>query len=457
MAEETKDLLPSMVAQNPAPAGEDSQDRKQKVRDQADRIMEVFYLLLPSNYVSQVRGPFYSIQFQAAAEVLANFQITAQEIFADASFSYTRTEYLYQILGSLVFPVANEKGWPTIEGDVTYRTFLRNMINLLLQGATAETVQDGIELLTDATIEVIEKGVEARKTPNSAWGPQDQFVFEINVSDTGTVTSNGVLIESQAFPVDPFTLYENVRIVLRALKPAHTLYDYRHLFTESFGPFFSASLSWDMENYYYQDFRGYCVGAKKLIGTTGVTLTDRTLFSDAARDFSSLSPGAILTILSGVNSIHAGGTEGTSASTDEGYVGRYRVVAVLYFPVGDDATPRAYTTTSGLSGTATVSGNTIEDSSQNWALALEGEILTFSSGPNAGSYRLKFLEGNNGGPVGFASGPATKVGIAPSLLRLRRRMKYAATGQSYEVTVDRLGKQTTREVTGEDVTLYFLT
>jgi hypothetical protein len=148
--------------------------------------------------------------------------------------------------------------------------------------------------------------------------------------------------------------------------------------------------------------------------------------------------------------------EGTPASTDRGHRGRYRVLEVLGFPVGDDTVARAYTTSGGLSGTATVSGNDLEDPSQDFGQAVEGETLTLLAGPNAGTYRLKTLLGSSGGPVGKSTGPATRVRIALSLIRIEERMPVVTTGQSYEVVVDRLGVQTPRQVTGEDVSIFFV-
>jgi len=222
------------------------------------------------------------------------------------------------------------------------------------------------------------------------------------------------------------------------------------LFRESFGTLFSDTMAFDYDIYHYDDLRKFCLGAERVTGTDGITLTDRSLFSDANRDFTSIAPGAVLTILSGPNATDA-------SSTDEGWVGRYRVEEIRVFPVGDDTTARAYTTVSGLSGTATVSGDVITDPSQNWALAPEGDILTFTTGPNAGNYRLKTVLGSNGGPVGFVDPAhvATQVRAAPSLLRIRNRMAQAVTGQDYMVTVDRLGVQVPRPVVGEDASEFF--
>jgi len=461
-----KNLLPSLLVQNPSPVGGSGQGRIKTRREQVDSIMSVFLQLLPSNYVSQVQGPFYTIQFQAAAEAIADFQITAQEAFADSDYDYVRGEFLFQLLGSLVFPDATTDGFPTLKGDLTYREFLKRMVQLLLQGATKSTIEGGLELLSAATFTVIEKALAARSTtkkvwnvttgrweiqPGSAWGLDDQFEFEINVSHTDPDTG------LERFPEDPYVLQENVRIVMRALKPAHTLYEYRHLFTEVFGQFFSASSSWDLSSYYYEDFRKFCCGTKQVSGAAGITWTDRTLFSDTTVEFDQISVGADLVVLSGPNSIHIGGLEGTGASTDWRQVGRYRVEDVLAFPVGTDATARAYTTVPGnLSGFATVTGDVIEDADQDWSLAVEGEALTFTTGPNAGTYRLKWVQGNDGGPVGEAAGPGTRVRVALCLLRLDRRMKVATTGQQFTVSVDRLGVQEPHQVTGEDASLFFV-
>jgi len=298
-----------------------------------------------------------------------------------------------------------------------------------------------LALLTDANIEVIERSLAARTTPGSAWGLDDQFTFEINISGDSA---------GQTWPDgDPFTLAENIKLVMRALKPAHTLYDLRFLFKENFGTLFTDTVSWTWDSYYYEDLRKFCYGIKSITGTGGRTLTDRSLFQDTERDFSSVSPGADLTILTGPNSINA-------SLTDRTNYGRFRVADVLAFAVSD-ATARSYTTSpTGLTGTATVTVDVVEDPLQNWGAAVEGELLTFLAGPNMGTYRLQTLLGTNGGPVGLGVGPATKVRVSKGMLRLTQRMRYITTGQGYEVAVDRLGVRTPLTVASEDATEQFL-
>lgn len=432
MADDPKKLTPIFISQNPHPAVEEGQEFEKAVRAQVENILIEFRENLPSTYFSSVTGPYYTIQFQAAAEQLALFQIVAQEVYEDSDFDFTRPEFLWEILASVVFPDANreEVGLPRIEGDVSYRDFLKSMVQLILRGATSDVVKEGIELLTTATIEVIEKALTAGKE-GSAWTLEDQFTFEVNVSEGG----------GTAFPSDPFTLQRNVELVLRALKPAHALFDYRHLFTEIVTSTLQDDMSWTLSSYYYDDNRKYCHGAKQIESYAGEVLTDRLYLRDTTLDFSSIIPGAEVRFPEGDN--YSGGHP-------------YRVEEIIALPQSEDDTPRSYTTSpSGLSGTLTVSGGDITDTGQDFSQAVEGEVLTILDGPNAGQYRLHTLLGPGGGPVGFAAGPATSVRPAYNLLRLNRRPPVSGSGQHYTVTVDRLGVRVPRVVSREDVSSQF--
>lgn len=425
-------LLPDSITQNPAPVPESGQEYQTDRQNLVNAIMRTFMSVLPSNYVSQVNGPWYTLQFQAIAEQLAAFQITAQEIYKDSDWDFTRPEYLWEVLGTLIFPDADKRtGIPVVDGDIPYRTFLKQMALLLLRGATAEVVQEGAELLTDAQAILIEKFLAAAdRDPNGYWTIDNQFEMELNMlagDPPGT-----------EFPENPFTLQENIVLIEEALKPAHTLIQYRHLFLEVFGTLFEDEMSWELWSYYYDDLRKNCYGAREVTGDSGETLSDRTLFSDVTREFDAVRVGSILRIDTGPNA-------GTHEVTD---------VRTLIF--GDDPTLRAYTTSpTGLSGNAVVSGGDIIDPLQDFGPIVEGETLTFTAGPNAGTYRLQTLLGSNGGPVGVATGPATGVRPAPCLLRVFRRMAQAQTGQSYIVDADRLGFRTPKTVTGEDVSEQF--
>jgi len=99
---------------------------------------------------------------------------------------------------------------------------------------------------------------------------------------------------------------------------------------------------------------------------------------------------------------------------------------------------------------------TVEDATQDWGAFPVDTQITITEGPNAGTYRLDTVLGPTGGPIGTVGVSGTQVRVSRSTLVLARRMPSAATGQAYTVTVDRLGVQVPRPVSGEDVSLQFV-
>lgn len=462
--------LPFTRDQNPAPVPTTGQEGARSLRDIVDAILATFEQVLPSNYVAQISGPYYNLQFQAAAEQLAQIQLMMEDVGLESDVDYARPEFLWQMIGTLVFPDLRQdpRGPPEVDGDLSYREFLRRMIVLLLQGATEDVVQQGLELLTEAVVQVIAK-VDYSDRPISAWGLAEQHEFEIDVLCLTVFTDpeTGELIEGAlgtGFPLDPFRVLRNNLRILRALKPAKALFEYRHLFLDAFGDLFTAQPMIDLDPWYYEDFRKFCCGMKEITSDQGVTLPGRVTFQDVTLDFASVCPGATLEILDGPNaSANQGGLDSST-------YGRYRVVGVQRLIYGEDGvynaagdlvelTPRPYTTSpTGLSGEATAnSDGELEDPDQDFSDAVEGETLTFLEGPNAGSYRLETLLGNDGGLVGLvpAGSGVTGVRVAPSILQTLTRMPQQATGQSYRVSVERLGVRTPFTVLGEDVSAQF--
>lgn len=472
-------ILGSSLNSNPSPLENVGQDFYTVHRDQVESIMETFLQLLPSNYVSQVRGPFYTLQFQSAAEQIASIQLMAQEVFSDAGFDFTRSEFLYQILGTLVNPNYQQSTF-YFDTDLELRDFLRRMVILLLNGSRKPTIQQGLYLLTDGDITIIEKSVEMKNTPNSAYTLADQYEFEIslsvieNTSDnhnhhhriTIDKNGNGKTVEligdhsahiheiyewevlkaedggHNHLLVSEFSdsirkIFDNLDLVMEILRPAHTIYQFRHLFREMFSSVFTDTFTMDMNYSHYDDVRKYCEGAKQIVGV-GDTLTDRSLFTDPTKNFRNVSVGSSLTVVSGDN-----------ADT-------YVVKEVLSMPIGADNTPRSYTTSNGLSGTLIVlSNDTIEDSSQDFSSCEENTTITILEGGNKGTYRMEFLLGSNGGMVGYTSGTASKVRLGFSTLRLTQRMKKSLNNQSYKVTIDRLGVREPNSVQGSNVSSLF--
>jgi len=490
--------------QNPAPFDLHGQIDADRVRSIADQIVKVFLNSLPSNYVSTTKGPYYAQQFQAIAEELARIQVLLADAYEDNDYDFTRTEVLFQFLATLVFPDSATSGLPQIDGDITYREFLKRMVAMLLQGSKKVSLVGGLEALTDANVTIIEK-VRHTSDPGTLWTMADQFTYEVSVENyqrTGpttalsvtthyhTVTVNTLgsgttisvvyasgsgpdhthtitdfVVQSgngtgqalhthdllSTFPDLPIILQRNAALVLAALDPAHTLYEYRNLFRENLrGVITDSVLSMDMSSGFYEDFRHDCSGVRAITGTHGIVGADRYLFHDPTLSFRSVPVGATLVIPV---------VPTPPPSSHQPREHRYTVTAVLSFPYGNDPTPRAYTTSpTGLTGLAKVLGGAIVDTTQDFALCVPGEVLVLTTGPNAGTYLLDAITGIHGGPFGSTAtpfGPSTGVLPVPSWLRVTPKIVLSGTGISYTVSVNQTGVRTPITVTNEDASWYF--
>lgn len=431
----TDPKVPFTVTQNPAPnpvMGQEAQDEKaQLVGD----ILDNFRRVLPSNWVSQTNGPWYTLQFQAMAEQLAEIQITSGEILKDSTWDFTRPDFLWQVLGSFVFPGATDKsGIPQIDGDTAYRAFLQKMVEFLLLGATKTSMTGGIEALdSNLVVTILERYLQTPpRDPSGGYTLLDQFTVDIFIE---TVLGG--------FPSDPFVTQRNAELVLAALKPAHVLYTYSYLFRDAFDKIAddTGGMSFDLDSYYYDDLRKYCLGAQGIAGDSGVTLSNRRYFTDPNYSFVHIREGAELRIISGTNR------------------GTYRVSEKKYLLSGADPVSRSFSidTTPPTVGAliALNERDLILTPTPNWALIPVDSKITVSSGPNSGVYRLDTVLGNTGGPLGTPGISGARVRVSPSTLILDKRMPVPATSQTYEVGVDRLGMQTPQAITGEDVSIQF--
>lgn len=454
-------------AQNPAPFDLDSQDFITRAQKVSDQIMAVFLRSLPSNYVSTTTGPYYTVQFRSAVDVLAKFQVLATEIYEDQDFYFTRPEVLYQTLGKIAFPDTT-RPFPQIDGDVSFRDVLRKMVVYLLRGSTTQSIESGLESIVDGVVSVIESedirnpfSFQAFLEGNPITTTNVGHYHEVDLCSgitTNTIgaeehthivadwtVQEGVVDDTPhthwltpRIPSDIFRTLTNAQLILDALRPAHTVYDLGILLRETGGRYvegdFVPSIAGDevsssMQVFYYDDTRTYWLGAQSIVGE-GTVLNDRMLFSDPYVDFSGVLEGATIVI------------DGQHLTVSQ----------VLQTPFPNDSVPRPYTTVSGLSGNLTVSGSRFTDSLQDFSICPEGDILTIASGPNAGQYRLHAVAGENGGVLGMAQGPCDTVIPSYSLLRLNRRMESGS--YEYAVNVDRLGRLSPITVNSEDVSRY---
>lgn len=420
--------IPYSNPQNPSPSpngeGQEFINDKQEL---VNAILTNFKRVLPSNYVSLTNGPFYLLQFQALSEQLADIQLSTTEIYKDSLWDFTRPEFLWQVLGSLVFPDSST-GIPQIDGDKTYRDFLSKMVINLLKGSTLESLKNGLESLEEGlVVEIVERYLSTPpRNPQGLNTIEDQFLVDIFL---------------EGFTSAPFVLQENAKLVIQALKPAHVFYGFSFLFRDAFGVIASdeGGLILDLDSYYYDDMRKWCYGAERISGI-GEVLSSRSYFSDPDVSFKSIKVGSPFKISSGDNK------------------GVYKVTEVIHLLAGAETSLRPYTLSSGGSGTnlQVIDYRTLRDPSIDWGTLPRDTKITITSGPNAGTYRLDTVLGSTGGEVGNSGVSGNLVRVSPSILKLNEKPPKSATGQSYEVGVDRLGVQHPHAITAEDVSSQFV-
>lgn len=278
--------------QFPLPLNEEGKGYENQLAARERGITSALLNLLPSNYESTVVGPNYTLYLKAFAKELARITMVLERIAEGMSFERVPSDFLWETVGYLVF--VNGKLPELGFDDESFREFLLTVIQIYFQGSTPEAIAQGIALFTDTTFTVRELYQDARQ-PGSIYDISDQFGFAIDFELQGQ------------FPTNPFDLDANTRLLLELIRPAHTLYQIRFVFTEDIGELvdnITDTVSYDLRLYHYEETRKYCAGLKGFESTTGLIETpDLSLITDtdATKPITSPNQGARLTVFSGVN------------------------------------------------------------------------------------------------------------------------------------------------------------
>jgi len=223
-----------------------------RVLKRAQTIFTALLNLLPSNYISAVQGPNYTNELKAVAVELAKIELSLEDVDLDRDFNKTRSEFLYSMIGYLVF--LNNRLPPLEFSDDEFRKFLLALIRIYFQGSVPKSIKDAVGLFISDDFEVLENFLLTRAGA-SGLDISDQFGFTINVETTG------------AFPPGIFDLQTSIRIILDIVRPAHTLFRIRFIFRDDYkpnNPFNRVldSMKWRLSSYYYEDYRSYWCAVK---------------------------------------------------------------------------------------------------------------------------------------------------------------------------------------------------
>jgi hypothetical protein len=218
----------------------------------AQAIFTALLNLLPSNYISAVQGPNYTNELKAVAVELARLELSLEDVDRDRSFATTRGDFLYSIVGYLMF--ANSRLPPIQWSDEEFQAFLLNLVNIYFQGSVPKSIRDVVGLFLSGDIRVTENFLLVRGGA-SGFDISDQFGFGIDV----------VIPVGGGFPVNLFDVDSTIRLLLVIVRPAHTLFRIRYIFQDKYippGGKIADAMHWHMSNYYYDDLRRYCQGIR---------------------------------------------------------------------------------------------------------------------------------------------------------------------------------------------------
>ncbi len=280
------------VNQNVFESGEEWNNR---LLTETTREFTIYLSLLSSYWTSTIQGPNYTLEIQAMSKALSQIRLALSDIQNDYYFSATRGEFLYQTLTAILFPTIGSiqaLGAPTIDqSDIEFRTFLQQIVAIYFKGSVLESIQKAVELVTGGTVTVTENFVEAR-TPGSGYDISDEFGFAIDVILPSPSVTGPALI-------DPFLSDFNINLLLRIIRPAHTLYQLKYILQDAYigqqQPIGSNGVSpqpnqvvdtftFALSNYGYEDVRKFTSGVAR-IDPLGSKVAQSVVGEDHTGDF----------------------------------------------------------------------------------------------------------------------------------------------------------------------------
>ncbi len=241
----------------------------------ASAIFSTLLNLLPSTYLSTVEGPNYTVDLKAVALELARLELALEDVDRDRSFPTTRSEFLYSIVGYLLF--LNGR-LPTVQfDDAEFRKFMLSVLRIFFQGSIPQSMVDAVKLFVGEGVTVTENFLLVRQGA-SGLDISDQWGFMVTLDS------------DNSFPPDLFNMDSSLRRLLDVLRPAHTLFKIRYLFTDIYKPnpdqggTILDTMRWRMSMYYYEDFRKYCDGIQDR-DRAGHKVNQKVQAEDHSKDF----------------------------------------------------------------------------------------------------------------------------------------------------------------------------
>ena len=228
--------------------------------------------VLPSNYQSSITGPNYTIALRAYAIEFARIRLAIEDLEGDTyidtpAYCGDRADLAYQKIGSML---ALNKDLPlSLFSSQEFCQFMLSLVEIFFGGSTPANIVKGIESFVGEEGGVtLSENFQDAKNPNSAFDISDQFGFRIDFELTETISQN---FQEIGVKLD---------FLLKLIKPAHTLYILRFIFTDLIEFIKNADDSVKTESLWdhaYDDLRKYCEGVegRDRLGTnTSIAITE---------------------------------------------------------------------------------------------------------------------------------------------------------------------------------------
>jgi len=232
--------------------------------------------LLDSSYKSDVPSTNYAMHLKAIAFESGRFLYTTQQVTDDIIFDSTRGEYLSQNIASFLFP--GQRFSQTSSTDEKVRNFYLSIIEAYFGGSTRDNIEKSLLKFLEVPVGIVENFLLAREdaTLDSII---NKFTFDI------------VIQVDDPRIKDVNQLQKDIEFLLNIIKPAHTTFTTKFIFSELFDIFGKGCLTvldgngdpvvthdgfetkvkqastsicevlhFDTHDYYYEDFRKPCAG-----------------------------------------------------------------------------------------------------------------------------------------------------------------------------------------------------
>lgn len=191
------------------------------INEKADLAVKRMLNNLPDNYPNTEFSRISSV-FRSFSEERERMISCLYAIGDDQFYGNTRPEYLFQILGDLLF--LNGKSAGTQYTDYTYRDFLLKVKNAYLKGSGKDSIQESLSDIIGFPVILRELYKESRLTNSPT-----------SIKDTHKIIAEIFMdVATQDQLTNLSTVIQDLYFFIALIKPAHTLFDTRLIFADSF-------------------------------------------------------------------------------------------------------------------------------------------------------------------------------------------------------------------------------